>query len=449
MRGATAGRYLTALAVGAGLLLVVGPSWRSGYPSPFPDSSSYVDVADHGPFSIDFWFGQRPPTYPLLIWLVGPSARTLVVVQLAVAVAAWGWLLATVWQRLRHRSVAVVAIVLLAGVAAQTRWAFWHTAVLTESLSASLSVAGVAAWWRWFAGPDRFRLVVATALTGAWMLLRDSNAVTWFVATVPALLVLLALERRRSGPRRRSMVAAWSVLIGVAAFSMVGQLGTDRGETSFHNNVGMRWLVDGDMFDWMQQRGMPVSDALLARAGGDAWADGEAFLRAPELDEYRAWADGRGRAAAAASFMVRADWYLGHFWRDLPAYVATDHLAYDTYALSDRLPERPLGAADPVASRAAMVVWLAFTAVAAMVVAAFDRRSRWLIPFLVIPVLADLYLSYVADAVEVGRHLVGPLQRFAVVTVVAVALGVDRLAGDPFDRAGEPEPVEESVGAPS
>ena len=43
-------------------------------------------------------------------------------------------------------------------------------------------------------------------------------------------------------------------------------------------------------------------------------------------------------------------------------------------------------------------------------------RVRWS------PGDTDLYLVYVADAVEVGRHLVGPLYRFSVVAVVAVAI---------------------------
>ena len=146
------------------------------------------------------------------------------------------------------------------------------------------------------------------AATAAWMLLRDSNAVTFAAAAGPALVLVVVLERRRTGPRRRGMRTALAVIMVVTAFSLVGQLSSNRGETSFHNNVGLRWLLDDDMSEWMQDRGMPMSNALEARAGSDAWADGEAFLRSPFLEEYREWADGKGRVAAAASFVVRADW---------------------------------------------------------------------------------------------------------------------------------------------
>lgn len=420
-----AGRYLACVAVLAAFIWLLGPSWVQGFPPAFPDSSSYLDAADAGPFTTDFWFGPRPPTYPLLIWIVGPSPRAVVVAQTAVALAAAIWLAVTVWQQLTSRWLAAATIVILLVVAIQTRWAFWHAAILTESLSGSLAVAGITAWWRWFARPDRFRLVVASSVTGIWMLLRDSNAVTFAVVAVPAMLTVLLLERRHTGPRRRGMTVALAALVIVAAFSLAGQLTSNRGETSFHNNVGLRWLVDDDMREWMVARGMPESDALDARAGKDAWADGEAFLRSPFLADYRAWAEGRGRVAAATSFALRADWYLDRLWRDLPAYTRTDHLAYDTFGLADRLPDRPLGPLGPTGSRPAMSVWSLAVVAAAVVVALRRPRLAWLIPFWSVPVVADLYLTYVADAIEVGRHLVGPMLRFEVVAILSVALAID------------------------
>lgn len=439
----TAGRYLGCLAVIAGFVWLLGPGWVEGYPPAFPDSSSYVDAASAGLVSVDFWFGDRPPTYPLLIWLVGPSARAVVVAQTAIAVAAWAWLAVTVWDELRSRWVAAATLALLALVAIQSRWAFWHAAILTESLSGSLAVAAIATWWRWFSRPDRFRLVLAVGMTAAWMLLRDSNAVTFVAVALPAMLVLVVMERRRPGPRRRGMVLALATLLMVGAFSLAGQFASNRGETSFHNNVGLRWLVDDDMRTWMIDRGMPESDALDARAGKDAWADGEAFLRSPFLAEYRAWAEGRGRTAAVSSFVLRADWYLDRFWRDLPSHAGTDHLAYDTFELAARLPERPLGPVDPVGSRPSVVVWSLAVAASAVVVGLRRPRLAWLIPFWFVPVVADAYLVYAADAIEVGRHLVGPMLRFEVVSILSVALALDSIVRPAEPRRTpetEPEP---------
>lgn len=421
-------RYLACCAALGAFVLVFGPAWVQGFPAAFPDSSSYLDAAAAGLVSTELWFGERPPTYPLLVWAVGPSTRAVVVAQTLLAVGAWAWLAATVRHEIRNRWIAAATIVLLVLVAIQSRWAIWHGAILTESLSGSAAVAGIAAWWRWFSRPDRFRILAAVVITAAWMLLRDANAMTFLVVAGPAMGVAVLLDRHRPGPRRRGMATALAALVAVGAFSAAGQFASGRGEATFHNNVGMRWLLDEDMRTWMVDRGMPMSDALWARAGGDAWADGDAFLRSPELAEYRDWAASRGRRAAIESYVLRADWYLGRLWRDLPALADADHLAYDTHGLADRLPRRTLGFADPVGSRAAVVGWTVAVLVAAVVVARRRPRLAWLIPFWFLPVLADLYLAYVADAVEIGRHLVGPLLRFSVVAIVAVAVAADTIA---------------------
>jgi competence ComEA-like helix-hairpin-helix protein len=422
-------RYSVCIAVLAGVCWVFGPAWSGGFPAAFPDSSSYYDVAHVGIFSGGFWFGQRPPTYPLVIWLVGSSPRALVTAQIAAAIAAWWFLVVTVWHEIRNRAVAAVASLALLLVAVEARWAFWHTAVLTESLSGSLAVAGVAAWWRWFSGPDRFRLVVATATTVAWMLLRDSNAVTFLAVAAPAVAAVAVMERSATGPRRRAMVFALSAVLFAGGFSLAAQGLSDRGTTTFHNNVGLRWLPDEHMTDWMVDRSMPLSPALEARRGGDAWADGEAFLRSPDLADYREWASGRGRLAAVESFVVRADWYLERLWRDLPALTSTDHLAYDTHQVAGRLPRRPLGPFDPVGSRTGFLVWTVALVGAVVVVALRRPAMGWFLPFLLAPVLVDGYLVYVGDAVEVGRHMVGPMLRFSVVAIVGVGVAADTLLG--------------------
>ncbi len=418
-------RYLACIAIAYLLLRLLGPAWRTGFPASFPDSSSYVDVAESGLLSWDFWFGRRPPTYPLLIWLLGPSPRAVIVAQTLIAIASWTWLASTVWTMVRSRWVAAATVAVLLLVAIESRWLVWNTALLTESLSASLAVAGVAAWWRWWAEPSTFRTVAASAITVAWMLLRDSNAVALLAVVVPAFVVLIRMERRRTSDRRRLLAIAFTAMIVVGGYSVTAQVVSNRGETSFHNNVSLRYLTDAEMSAWMEARGMPLSPALLDRAGKDAWADDQAMLRSPGLTTYRRWADGTGKVAAAASFVVKADWYLERADRELPLYTATDHLAYDTFGVADHFPERPLWIFDPVDSRGSFYVWTFLSLVALALLWVRRRTWAWFGLFLVVPVLVDLYLVFAADAVEVSRHLVGPMLSFSVVSTVAVALAAD------------------------
>ena len=279
------------------------------------------------------------------------------------------------------------------------------------------------------------------------MLFRDSNAVTMFVVALPAVVVVLVLERRSSSVWRRGIAMALAVIIVTGAYSISAQMITDRGETSFHNDVGLRWLQDDEMTAFMAERGMPVTEALRERAGKDAWADGEAFLRSPFLKEYREWADGRGRIAAAESFVLRSDWYLERFRTELGGYTATDHLEYDAFVVAQNFPERTLGPVDPTGSPWAMSLWGCAGAAAILGAWFWCRRRAWMLLFFAVPVLADLYLSFTADAVEVGRHLVGPMFRYSVVVVIAVAVGVDA-ALDAWPRHRDEPWVAVTTGTP-
>ncbi|MCB0966860.1 MAG: hypothetical protein KDB37_08500, partial [Ilumatobacter sp.] len=435
MRAEERWRYLVSLGVGLLLVVLLGPGWSSGLESPFPDSSSYLAVADTGPWSPGFWFAERPPTYPLLIWLVGPSARAIVLAQTLIWVAAVAFLFATLWEQIRDVRVRLVTIVAIGAVLIETRWMFWQTLVLTESMSNSLVLAWTAAWIRWFAVPGRGRLVLAVSLTGAWMLLRDSNAVTMTAVLVPLAVAGLWWERRRPSPRLRGLVTASVVLVLVGAVSVIGQVSTGRGEYSFHNNVGLRWLPDESMRDWMIDHGMPYDEALAERTGSDAWADGEAFLRDARLAEYRAWAAGSGRVAAAWSFVIRGPWYVDRFVDEIPLHTASGFGAYDAHRVHEQFPETTIGPLDPTDSGWSMVVWT-LVSIAAVVVA--WRTRRWLgalATFLLVPITVDFYLVFVADAVEVGRHLAGPMFRMSVVCIVVAGLAIDAALTSRRDEA--------------
>ena len=419
----------SAVVVAAALFLVrvLGEPWGGGFDPVFPDTASYVRVSDRGPFWPRFWFDERPPAYPLVLWLLGGGARTVVVFQSVAYVAAWIWLGMVVWQRTASRPVAVVIIGVLALTAMQSRWAMWTTQILTESLSITLAVAAVAAWWQFVVAPLRWRLVVATSITAAWMLLRDSNAITFCVFALPALLVAFVLRRRAATDLRRYSVIGLGVLVAVGGYSAIGQIASDRSATSFHNNVGLRWLPDPGMSSFFESRGMPVDDALVARNGGDAWADGEAFLRDPALADYRAWADGRGRVAAAESLVLEAPFWLDGLRDALGRSLRDEFRAYDLFDVGDRIPRRTLGPFDPVGSGVMMAVAMVASTVGALAAARRRRALGMFAGFLLIPAWIDLYLSYAGDAVEVSRHMIGALSRLSVATVVVVGIGLDAL----------------------
>ena len=127
------------------------------------------------------------------------------------------WLGAVVWQRIASRPVAVVTIAVLGLTAVQARWALWTTQMLTESVSITLAVAGVATWRQFVAEPLRWRIAVATSIAAAWMLLRDSNVVTSTVFAVASLVLAILMVRRESTDLRRYSVIGLAVLVAAAS----------------------------------------------------------------------------------------------------------------------------------------------------------------------------------------------------------------------------------------
>ena len=170
---------------------------------------------------------------------------------------------------------------------------------------------------------------------------------------------------------------------------------------------------------------MPVDEALVARVGSDAWADGEAFFRDPALADYRAWADGRGRVAAVESFVFKAPFWFDGLRDDLGQFLGDEFRAYDLFGVGDRIPRRTLGPFDPVGSSVMFAVGLVASTAGAVLAARRRRALGLFAAFLLLPAWIDLYLSYAGDAVEVNRHMVGALSRLSVAMVVAVAIGVD------------------------
>ena len=95
------------------LIRTLGAGWSGGFPSGFPDSASYLEVADRGPLSLQFWFGERPLMLPLLSWLLAGNVLMIVLVQSLLAVAATWWAV-IVLVRVVHSPLArALGIVLL------------------------------------------------------------------------------------------------------------------------------------------------------------------------------------------------------------------------------------------------------------------------------------------------------------------------------------------------
>ncbi|NDD97971.1 MAG: hypothetical protein EBZ93_10800, partial [Actinobacteria bacterium] len=314
IESATSGRidrspFVFTIAVLIFVMRVVGPLWRAGMPSFFPDSASFLKVARLGPFSPEFWFTERPVGMPLVFWLVGFDVRWLAVVQSTAYAVAAAFLCATLLRVLSSRWLAWAASALVASIAAQPRFALWCVEALSESLGLTTSVIALAFWIAFANHPSRRMLTISSVATAAWALTRDSHG-------LPLMIVVMALAfgtwRLREPAMRRTALRCTLALGLTFAYVVVSQGVSNRNQYPLMNNVGLRILPDESMTNSFVDKGMPMSEPLLDRTGRNTWDDGEVFLNSPELESFRDWANGTGQFDQLTSLLTDAP-----FWIDV------------------------------------------------------------------------------------------------------------------------------------
>lgn len=434
------GRDRSRLVLTFGVILyvvrVIAPGWRTGFPQFFPDSASYLDVSRLGPFDPSFWWAQRAVGVPLVIWLTGGNDRLFFLVQTLLYAVAVAFLCSVILSIVRRRWLAWITVGMIASICAHPRFGLWHLEILSESLSLSLSVFMIAAWLRVMHSPTRRHLFIGIAVTVAWMSLRDVHIVFGFILAI-ALFAWGAASRHWS-LRSGSMLGA-GVLVVFGSYVLVAQSVSDRNVAPLINNVGERVLPDPEVTETFVSLGMPLDDVLRERTGSDAWSDDQAFLRDPDLAEFRSWADARGQRALLTSLIVDAPFWLNTTERVLDSTLPLDFTEYDRHATSLRLPTRLFWFQGPRTSMQ-LAGWAAGAAGAlvALVVAAVRpssaseqdtlrsgrRRAPAMAGVALVAVLADLHVSASGDSVEVQRHVLGSVFRLSLVLVILVALGV-------------------------
>lgn len=307
-------------AVGARLVFVA--QTRDHTPSVFTDSAVFAEIAAQ-PFSIDHVFYPKPLLVPALYRVVDADPWRIVGMQQEFAFWSWlalGLALYAVLDRWPARIAGLgVAIVFLF---APVRLG-WAGAVLSESLNDSLMVLGIAALialggllTRMPAETERqTTLRQAVALVGvggiatvlaAWLLARDTNAIT-LIAAAP-VATILAWSAGRGWRWAASAVAAVALLAGVAVLwtaqvELPRAMGITlydswspemrpRGQYPMANNIFVRVLPDPEARAYFVARGMPMADALdplREPPWVPEWNWDTRLLRDAEWAPFRAW----------------------------------------------------------------------------------------------------------------------------------------------------------------
>jgi hypothetical protein len=255
-----------------------------------PDTVVYTKLASRSLFDLVFWGGPRPWTTPLVFKLMGNDPLSIKAFQSGFSIACWALLAFFVARALRSSWLKLLAfgIVLLFSLSAEI--IMWDGVLLSDSISLSLMALFIAGWlwllesWRW----HKAALIVLVALF--WAFTRDTNA--WLVLMTAGALMIGAA----AGQIQRRYVLVAAALAIVFAVNDYSANRARRWVAAFMNNVGLRILPFPERTEYFERLGMPVTPALMARAGKKAWRDDWAFFKDPALEEFRQWVRARGKS---------------------------------------------------------------------------------------------------------------------------------------------------------
>ena len=231
------------------------------------------------------WWGKvRFPTVPALYALLGRSHYAIVWVQCVVSIVAWlavAFLCASVRRAARAR-VFVVAALLILGATNQV--AGWDLALLSESLSISLTVLLLGFTWR-LLQKTTWPLIAATAMLFVlWEFCRQAHA---YVGAMYAIGIGLLVLRRHAERKMWGVLCVWCLCF-TAIGSAASTANADIRFGLLSRVVCVRVFPVPARLQWFQAHGMPNTTFVPSR-------DQLTCIRQSEHDQrFLAWLRGPG-----------------------------------------------------------------------------------------------------------------------------------------------------------
>ncbi len=410
----------------------------------FPDSWDYFDKAKVSIVSPGRLLTTRPPLYPYFVSLFGRNVIAVLIGQSVLYVVAWIGLATVVRRLMPGRVLPLLSACLLLAMGASPTFASWMSLPLTESLSCTLVVAGMAVWLQWASKPTRGWAIAGIFFGVLGGLLRDSTAtLNLFVGgLLVAVFCVLAVARKRQRQRQRQrqrhvsrvLLAAALVWIAIGGYALVSQQHTGRARYSFYDVTGQRILPSASKLKWFVDRGMPLTPALQNRTGKTAWDDNWFFVNDPSLQSYRRWAQTNGNRLLATYIATHP----GEAVSELRDYLNVSFVAplrdYDRHAVYERLGPDAIGPLVKV-QRLTMPhtnkpAWLLVlfglisAAVSSIWGSVVSRRMARVVLLLGFSGLLSLFLEFHADSLEISRHLVSAFLRVRLFGLLGVFCGL-------------------------
>ena len=239
---------------------------------------------------------------PLVYKLLGSDPNLIGIFQSGFSMLSWVVLAICVAGAVRVQWLKIVAFATTLVFSLSTDIVMWDWQVLSESISLSLLALFIASWlwliqeWHW--GKAAIVLVIGFFLTFT----RDTNA--YVMLMVAGLLTSVGLTWRR---QRRYILLAGIFLLFFTVYYVYSNA-NPRIVYNVYETLAVRVLPFPERTEYFAEQGMPVTPAVLKRAGKPASSDNWALDHDTELQEFRDWIRENGKSTYVQFLLSRPLW---------------------------------------------------------------------------------------------------------------------------------------------
>ncbi len=401
------------------------------------DTSKFIRASSLPLLSLDFWTSVRPPIPALLYKLllddesfsltaisepaaagkrqpeIQPEVSRIAVAQKAISITTWTILALVLGTSMRHPLPRLMAPAFTLAFAFNPPLVEWDSVLMSESLSFSLFALLLALTIllaRRVARKGSPKEPAATALWVAWastfsmwVFTRDANA---HALPVTAALLAAALLALRAHPRalKRTLLIALAVTLGLFWIHSTSLQRSERWVIPFFNNLTNRVFPFPDRVAFFEDRGMPISEELLALQ--ESRGNARLFYAHPE---FMQWVRAAGLKTYVRSIAEYPIWAFGSFNRDLEFLFSENRQPYFLPKSQVSAP-RLIPHGDLLHATSSAIVAADILLLAILLCIAWRNRNplafadAWTGAWMVGVALVILFASYHGDSVGMIRH---------------------------------------------
>lgn len=382
----------------------IDPIWNF-----FADPQDYLRQSNYPLFSKEFyipepamWFTPRPFTVPLFYKLAGSEPERMLYFQKAFYCFSVGVFVVSVLRFLAHHVLKLVMVLVLFFFFTWWNIVGWSNNILSESISFSFFLLWLSALFGFIVKRNWVWTILLMSITLFFSFTRD----TWPYLILMSFVGIALFDAYNKHLSRKMIVL---VMFSLVLFVFQGHTVSvgKRSALPVFNTLAGRIVQNEEHLNWFVKEGMPQADQLRSDFKGIAidTQDGKQVLYKRYTDSTYTvlfdWVKENGKSKYQKFLITHFQYFIlnDQTLQQLDRIFAYNHYGYY------QVPQKFFHNADNVFPLFNSYVALVLVLVCVIMWYKF-REIHLLFPaFICMLLIANVYLSYNADTMEVERHL--------------------------------------------